>query len=64
MGPHKEAEAVANMFRGDVQASEEAQENVHDRDLFVTVQMLSVNLACSGKNTVFPVSGLVVKSHI
>ena len=54
---------------GEVQTNEEAQEYVHDLDLFVTVQLLEdtlavLSLASSAKSTGIHMSGPVVKSHI
>ena len=42
---------------GEVQTNEEAQENVHDLNLFVTV------LENSAKNTDIPMSGPAVQNH-
>ena len=51
---------------GEVQTNEEAQENVHDLDLFVTSRRnacCSIAWKNSAKTTDIPTSGSAVKSH-
>ena len=52
-----------------VQTNEEAQENDHDLDLFVTVQLLDemtavLSVGKLAQNTDIHMSGLTVKNHI
>ena len=66
--PRSRNPTVVETADGEVQTNEEAQENVHDLDLFVTVQLLeetpavlSLGKLCEDHGS--PTSGSAVKNH-